>query len=46
MRPDTARLHRLLGGDELAALRQRLRARFRRAAPAPVFTLAALNIAE
>lgn len=46
MRPDTARLQRLLGGAELAALRQRLRARFRRATPAPAFTLAALTPGE
>lgn len=46
MKPDTDRLQRLLGGSELAALRKRLRARFRRAAPAPAFTLGTLNITE
>lgn len=43
---DTARLQRLLGGAELAGLRQRLRARFRRAQPAAVFTLTQLSAAE
>jgi len=46
MTPDIARLQRLLGAPELAALRQRLRARFRRAAPAPVITLSALSVTE
>lgn len=46
MSPDTQRLHCLLGGSELAALRKRLRARFRRAAPAPSFTLGPLSLSE
>lgn len=46
MNPDLPRLRSLLGGDELAKLRQRLRARFRRVAPAESFTLSALTMAE
>ncbi|MDB5973070.1 MAG: hypothetical protein JWQ90_5520 [Hydrocarboniphaga sp.] len=46
MSADAARLQSLLGGAELAQLRQRLRARFRRAAPAESFTLTALTAAE
>jgi len=46
MTVDTERLQRLLGGEELAGLRQRLRARFRRAAPAETFTLTSLTAIE
>jgi uncharacterized protein (TIGR02679 family) len=43
------RLHKLLGGDELAALRQRLRRHFERAAPgapAGMLRLGSLSVAE
>lgn len=43
---DTERLQRVLGGAELAGLRRRLRARFRRAAPGESFTLASLAAVE
>jgi uncharacterized protein (TIGR02679 family) len=43
---DDARLQRLLGGDELATLRRRLRARFERGAPSDEFSLSKLNSAE
>lgn len=43
---DDARLQRLLGGDELAALRRRLRARFERGATSDEFSLNKLNSAE
>lgn len=46
MKPDTVRLQSLLGGNQLATLRQRLRARFHRAAPAEVFTLTSLTATE
>ncbi|MEW6169387.1 MAG: TIGR02679 family protein [Pseudomonadota bacterium] len=46
MTPDLERLDALLGAAELAGLRQRLRARFRRAAPTDVFTLDALSAPE
>lgn len=46
-RPDAERLDRLLGGDALAGLRQRLRKRFARATPpADGFTLTNLSPAE
>jgi uncharacterized protein (TIGR02679 family) len=43
---DDARLQRLLGGDELATLRRRLRARFERGATGDEFSLSRLNSAE
>lgn len=50
MRPDSAidaqRLQRLLGGEALAGLRQRLRERYAREAGSDVFTLARLTPAE
>jgi uncharacterized protein (TIGR02679 family) len=46
LKPDLERLHALLGGAALGGLRQRLRARFRRAAPAEVFTLGSLTASE
>lgn len=46
MTHDLARLQRLLGGAGLAGLRQRLRARFGRAAPAEAFTLTGLTPTE
>lgn len=46
MKPDLLRLRALLGGAELFALRQRLRARYLRAAPAATFSLGPLSSAE
>ena len=43
---DSARLQRLLGGEALAALRQRLRERYAREAGGDAFTLARLTPAE
>ncbi len=43
---DDARLQRLLGGDELAELRRRLRARFERGATGDEFAFSKLNSAE
>lgn len=46
MTPDIEKLQRLLGGVDLARLRQRLRARFRRDSAAEHFTLNGLTMAE
>lgn len=46
MRPDLPRLQRVLGGEPLRRLRQRLRARYERGVVGDPFTLGALSAAE
>lgn len=46
MTPDPERLRRLLGSEEMASLRQRLRSRYERGAAGDVFTLNGLSAIE